>query len=175
MKEKKTTKICKHCQSEIPAKAKICPVCKKKQGMKTWQAVLIVFLALVLIGGLAGGSGSKDEAPTQSDQVVENETNTTTEEPKEEKQEKYTIEGDITESKDKYSLNLEGILRNNTDRDLNYIQISFNVYDKDGNLLGTALDNANHLKAGGTWKFKAVYFSSDNEADHWELAEVSGF
>ena len=28
------TKICKHCQSEIPKKAKICPNCRKKQGGK---------------------------------------------------------------------------------------------------------------------------------------------
>ena len=32
MEEKKETKVCKHCQSEIPAKAKVCPNCRKKQG-----------------------------------------------------------------------------------------------------------------------------------------------
>ena len=26
------TKKCKYCQSDIPKKAKVCPVCKKKQG-----------------------------------------------------------------------------------------------------------------------------------------------
>ena len=33
MKEKKT-KVCKYCKSEIDAKAKICPNCRKKQGGK---------------------------------------------------------------------------------------------------------------------------------------------
>ena len=26
------TKVCKHCQTEIPKKAKVCPNCRKKQG-----------------------------------------------------------------------------------------------------------------------------------------------
>ena len=31
MKEKSNeTKICKHCQTEIPKKAKVCPQCRKK-------------------------------------------------------------------------------------------------------------------------------------------------
>lgn len=30
MKEKKTTKLCRHCKTEIPAGAKVCPNCKKK-------------------------------------------------------------------------------------------------------------------------------------------------
>ena len=30
-KEKPTTKICKHCKSEIPYDAKVCPQCRKKQ------------------------------------------------------------------------------------------------------------------------------------------------
>ena len=31
-KEKPTVKQCKHCKSEIPYDAKVCPVCRKKQG-----------------------------------------------------------------------------------------------------------------------------------------------
>lgn len=35
MNEKSETKLCKYCQTEIPAKAKICPNCRKKQGGAT--------------------------------------------------------------------------------------------------------------------------------------------
>lgn len=31
-KEKPATKTCKHCKTEIPAGAKVCPQCRKKQG-----------------------------------------------------------------------------------------------------------------------------------------------
>ena len=30
-KEKPTTKLCKHCKTEIPYDAKVCPNCRKKQ------------------------------------------------------------------------------------------------------------------------------------------------
>lgn len=46
--EEQKTKKCKHCQSDIPKKAKICPVCKKKQGGKL-KWVVIVIAAIVVI------------------------------------------------------------------------------------------------------------------------------
>lgn len=54
MNNENQTKVCKHCQSEIPKKAKVCPQCRKKQGggMK-W--ILIVLIAFGLIGALADG------------------------------------------------------------------------------------------------------------------------
>ena len=53
MKEKKT-KVCKYCKSEIDAKAKICPNCRKKQGGKLkWIIIAIVvinfFLSFIFI------------------------------------------------------------------------------------------------------------------------------
>lgn len=59
MEEK--TKKCKHCKSEIPADAKVCPQCRKKQGggKLKWVAIIIVILAV--IGAVAGGGGKSDE------------------------------------------------------------------------------------------------------------------
>jgi hypothetical protein len=56
------------------------------------------------------------------------------------------------------------------------VQISFNLYDKDGNQIGTAMDNINNLEPNGTWKFKAMGMDSDsNKAVKYKLAEISGF
>lgn len=159
------TKKCKHCRSEIDKKAKVCPVCRKKQGVGLFKIIGLVFLAFIIFGaiGAALGGGNETEKTPSGEIVVKDD---------------LTIEGDITETKDTYSLYFEGIVKNNTNKEMSYASITFNLYDKDGNLLGTAIDNINNLKAGGTWKFKAMSFlTSDQtkEVASWELEEVSGF
>ena len=67
MNELKDTKVCKHCQSEIPKKAKICPVCKKKQGLPKWVIVFVVIVCLAIIGAASGGS-SDNTGNTSSSQ-----------------------------------------------------------------------------------------------------------
>ncbi|NLL00338.1 MAG: DUF5067 domain-containing protein [Clostridiales bacterium] len=53
-----STKKCKHCQSDIDKKAKVCPVCKKKQtGMLKF--IIIGIIALLVVGALL--SGGDDE------------------------------------------------------------------------------------------------------------------
>lgn len=55
MKEKQETKLCKHCKTEIPAGAKVCPNCRKKQsGALKW--IIIGVIAIGIIGAAAGGS-----------------------------------------------------------------------------------------------------------------------
>lgn len=165
MSEVNETKRCKHCRSEIDKKAKVCPICRKKQGLGIFKIVGIVFLSFIVLGVVTAalGGGNETEKSPSGDVVVKDD---------------LTVESDITESKDTFSLYFEGIVKNNTKRDMSYASITFNLYDKDGNLLGTALDNINNLKAGGTWKFKATSFlTSDQmkEVTKWEVVELSGF
>lgn len=63
-KEKPATKICKHCKTEIPYDAKVCPQCRKKVkgGMMKW--IVIAVAAIIIIGALAGG-GDKNTGGTQ--------------------------------------------------------------------------------------------------------------
>lgn len=56
-KEKPQTKICKHCKTEIPYGAKVCPQCRKKQGMGCLVWAIIIIVAIMIIGALAGGGG----------------------------------------------------------------------------------------------------------------------
>lgn len=57
--KKEGTKICKHCQSEIPAGAKVCPNCRKKQGIKVWQIILILIVVIGILVAVFGG-GEED-------------------------------------------------------------------------------------------------------------------
>ncbi|MFW6678829.1 OB-fold protein [Lacrimispora sp. AGF001] len=77
-KEKPTTKICKHCKTEIPYGAKVCPQCRKKQGGSGCLTAIIVFFALGLLGSCLGSkssetstSGKKDSAKTAVETTTE--------------------------------------------------------------------------------------------------------
>ena len=61
-KEKPTTKICKHCKSEIPYDAKVCPQCRKKQKGGVLKWVIIALVALIVIGAMSGGSGKNNSS-----------------------------------------------------------------------------------------------------------------
>lgn len=58
--ETNKTKLCKHCKTEIPAGAKICPNCRKKQGGALKWIILIV-VSLFVIGAIAGGGDDNSD------------------------------------------------------------------------------------------------------------------
>lgn len=72
-----------------------------------------------------------------------------------------------------YSTYIVGTIKNNSSSDKGYIQISFTLYDADGNNIGTALANTNNLKDGGTWKFEAIVLEDDVAS--FELDEITGY
>lgn len=96
MSDLQETKLCKHCQTEIPKKAKVCPNCRKKQGgAAKW--IIIAIIVLFIIGAATGGTNdntpqkvgdvAKDTAPQTTN------TNDDTVEPVQEPEEKETIFG----------------------------------------------------------------------------------
>lgn len=148
MEEKKT---CKHCGEEISKKAKICPHCRKKQGkIPKWIIVLAIFIIIIAIISSAVSSTEKEK---------ENFT--------------HNITNEYTDSIGVHYI--EGTVKNSNDKDYSYLQIEFVCYDKDGNNLGTALDNTNNLGANETWKFKAVLMSTSENIDHCDYKEVTGW
>ena len=77
---------------------------------------------------------------------------------------------------DSYAYYIEGVLANNTSQEFSYVQIDFICYDKDGNNLGTALDNTNNLLGNQTWKFKAMFIGSDTKSvDHCDYHETTSW
>lgn len=79
MKEKKT-KVCKYCKSEIDAKAKICPNCRKKQGGKL-KWIIIAIVVLAILGALFGDGddSSSNNSSNSTKSTTEAATETTTE------------------------------------------------------------------------------------------------
>lgn len=70
---------------------------------------------------------------------------------------------------------IEGTIKNNTDKTYSYVQVTFNLYDADGALIGTAMDNINNLEPNGVWKFKALNLSSSGNVASYKLAEITGW
>lgn len=66
--EKEGTKLCKYCKSEIPADAKICPNCRKKQGKSGCLIAVIAVVVILVLVGIASGGGSDDKTSSSSSQ-----------------------------------------------------------------------------------------------------------
>ena len=73
-----------------------------------------------------------------------------------------------------YDVYLEGIAGNTADKELTFCCVSFTLYDKDGNVIGTAEDYINDLKPGAKWRFSASG-SMGYEPASFELDELYGY
>lgn len=125
-------------------------------------------LLLLLCGGLfltfACGSGSESSEESSSGSSSTN-------------KEKFSYTVDKSYVGD-YGIGyyIEGVVTNKTDKEYSYVQIEFICYDKDGNNLGTAIDNTNNLLGNQTWKYKAMFMGSDGkEVDHCDYHETTSW
>lgn len=69
----KTVRLCKHCKSEMPAGAKVCPTCRRKQGGKLKYVVIVIAVILVL-GAIAGGNDDSSSGPSTQKTAGDNKT-----------------------------------------------------------------------------------------------------
>ena len=164
-------KKCKHCQSEIDEKAKVCPKCQKKQGIsKGIKIFLIILGVIVLVSAFGGGSDSEESKKEQIGNTTE----------KQETKEKFTLLEGYNGYPGDYSIGyyIEGYIQNNTNKEYSYVSVEFNLYDADGALIGTALDNVNNLEGNGKWKFKATSLISSDQTQQvasYKLKEITGW
>lgn len=71
-KEKPTTKQCKHCKTEIPFDAKVCPNCRKKVKGGKLKFIVLSVIALIIVLGILG-SGNQYELSEDSSNLSEKE------------------------------------------------------------------------------------------------------
>lgn len=97
-KEKPDTKKCKHCQSDIPYGAKVCPNCRKKQKSGILKWILIAILVLIVICVAAGGGDDKPSKVGEVNTKTDDSENKNTE-TKDDGEEKETVfkKGEIAE------------------------------------------------------------------------------
>lgn len=65
-----------------------------------------------------------------------------------------------------------GRIKNTSGKNLSYVQVSINLYDRNGNQIGSTLDNVNNLANNSIWSFKAIVL--DEKAYKYEIVEVFG-
>lgn len=103
--EKPTTKICKHCGTEIPYIAKVCPNCRKKQGGKL-KWIIIAVVVIMVIGAAAGGGDSDNDVASDKNpkKVSSNNTDSSNDKKQDDNEEqeenKQFVVGDIVETSD---------------------------------------------------------------------------
>lgn len=66
-----------------------------------------------------------------------------------------------------------GTIKNNSLHTYKYAEISINLYDYNGNLIGNTLSNINNFKPNKYWKFQAPVI--EYNATSFEVEEISGF
>lgn len=82
MENTNETKVCKHCQTVIHKKAKVCPNCRKKQGgIIKW--IVIAFVVLLIIGAIGGSSEDDSNTNDEKTENVGNANNSSEKENKE--------------------------------------------------------------------------------------------
>ena len=134
-----------------------------KQVLKVALGVIIGFVVL-MVGCAALFSTGVDTV---------NETGTETKVENNSPEAKYEFVEEPKMVEKDYSTYIVGTIKNNSGIDKEYIEVSFTLYDADGNNIGTAWTNTNNLKDGGTWKFEAMVF--DNNVASFELNEITGY
>lgn len=159
-------KKCENCGEEMAVSAKSCPKCgakNKKPFYKKWWIWAIAAVALIAVISSSGGNQQSTENGEKT-AVTETE------------KEKYEVIGDVTFEKDSIgTCYIKGTVKNNSGEECSYLQITYNLYDAEGNQIGTAMDNINNLEKDGTWKFSAMALSAEGEVASFKLAEITGF
>lgn len=74
-----------------------------------------------------------------------------------------------------YTVEVTGQVKNISEKDFDYAQIIFSVYDENEALLGTAIDNINYWSAGDVWNYKTIGIISSGVPAKVKLKNLDAF
>lgn len=74
-----------------------------------------------------------------------------------------------------FSYYIEGTVTNNTSTTYSYVQVTFNVYDENGSVIGSCWDNINNLEGNGSWKIKAICSGEAKDIKSYKLTGFSSW
>lgn len=150
---------------------------KSGRGLAIASMVVNVAVVAIVLATQSAYSAAIDEAASGTVQTSDGASaaapaagETTSAEPAD----KYSIDGEELTG-DAYSCKISGVYTNKAGKDLSYVQVSYNLFDADGNQIGTALANTNNLADGGTWKFEAIGSAAVDEVASYKIGDVTGF
>lgn len=72
-----------------------------------------------------------------------------------------------------YYITIEGSVKNTSSKLMDYVSITFTLYDSNGNVVGTAIANQAGLGAGETWVYSAIGVSTTNRPVVWKATDVT--
>jgi hypothetical protein len=167
-------RACSKCKREISALVAACPFCGDSQqqnqlAKKSDVGASGVIMAIVVVGiaiwflwpsstpnplATAPTAVSIPSAPAVQQQLL-------------------TLDDGWTVDSDESLIYIKGTVHNPSTRTFSLATISFDLFDKSGARVGTALDNINNLAPGQAWKFKAYIL--DKGAQNAKLAKLEGF
>lgn len=129
------------------------------------KAIIFIIIAVILVAGIASCSTTGDSGSGNS------ETSSSTTEEKND----LVLDGEISSYNDDVDwIHFEGVIKNNSEKEMSYVEIEVILYDENDTQIGTALDNTTTLKAGGTWKFDATCLDNISSYDHFDYT-ISGY
>lgn len=117
-------------------------------GVISFIVSFVIFLWVLIPGGIGTPSSSQLEPVRQSSMSVE-------------------------ESFGYYYVTISGSAKNTSKRTMDYVSITFTLYDSAGNVVGTAIDNQSGLGAGETWIYSATGISTTNRPVSWKSTDVT--
>ena len=150
---------------------------KSGRGLAIASTVVNVVAVAIVLATQSAYSAAIDEAASGTVQTSDETSvaaNATGETTSAESADKYSIDGEELTG-DAYSCKISGVYTNKAGKDLNYVQVSYSLFDADGNQIGTALANTNNLADGGTWKFEAFGSAAVDEVASYKIGDVTGF
>ena len=72
-----------------------------------------------------------------------------------------------------YTAYVRGQIKNTSSTTYDYVSVTYSLYDNNGNLIGTALDNMNYLGPGEVWSFEAFSFYLDRRPVKAKLKDIT--